>query len=346
MINEAELDELLSAVGSLADSGDAGGGAGGVRRTGDTRDGRVYVVSPEIVTAVKVTIVTGRPLLLSGPPGCGKSSLASYLARNLGLEYFEFTVTDGSDPQDLLWRMDTVRRFNDAQLGRLTADNGYAPLHKYLEPGPLWWCLSPETARRRGALPATGDQAEPATATAAVQLPGHEPTRRGAVLLIDEIDKADSSFCNGLLVPLGSRQFFVPPIDSLVDASDQQVPGSPIVIITTNNERDLPEAFVRRCVALSIPAPTPDKLVEIAYRHFDGHVLTTAAQQQIMTLADRMTGDDHRQMVGGQASTAEFLDLVQALLVLKIDLDSDEWATIERLVVEKREVRRSRLLEW
>lgn len=341
MTSEAELDELLTAVGGLADSTETGDG---LHRRGDTRDGRVYVVSAEIVTAVKVAIVTGRPLLLSGAPGCGKSSLASYLARNLGFRYFEFTVTDGADPQDLLWRMDTVRRFNDAQLGRLDSGNGRFPLHKYLEPGPLWWCLSPETARLRGVPPTASDQAIPATASA--QLPGHEPARRGAVLLIDEIDKADSSFSNGLLVPLGSRQFFVPPIDQLIDASDQQVLGSPLVIITTNNERDLPEAFVRRCVALSISPPTSDKLVEIAQRHFDHQALTPEVQQQIASLAERMTSGDHQQQTGKQASTAEFLDLVQALLVLKIDLGADEWAIVEQLIIEKRDVRSSRLLEW
>src|SRR5689334_23393016 len=97
----ATMKDLLTLVDNLHDVE-----ANGHPRLGDARDGRIYVVTPEIVTALKVAVVTGRPLLLSGPPGCGKSSLASYVARNLSLSYFEFTVTDDSDPRDLLWRMD------------------------------------------------------------------------------------------------------------------------------------------------------------------------------------------------------------------------------------------------
>lgn len=333
MSNESDLDAVLTAVQNLHDID-----AGGPERRGDLRDGRVYVVSPEIRTAVKVAIVTGRPLLLSGPPGCGKSSLASYVARNLGLAYYEFTVTDGAQPHELLWSVDTVRRLNDAQVGSLVGEDG---LHRYIEPGPLWWCLSPETARRRGAPAGTGSHPD---ARPPDQLPGHTPTRAGAVLLIDEIDKADSSFCNGLLVPLGSRQFFVSAIDTMVTAAQAQAPGSPIVMITTNNERDLPDAFVRRCVALSIPAPTAKKLVDVALRHFGDEATRPDTREQVTTLAERMAGEDGR--VGSAPSTAEFLDLVRTLLTLRIDIDGEEWGVVQQLIVEKRDVRGSRLLEW
>ncbi|MGK5529849.1 AAA family ATPase [Streptomyces sp. URMC 129] len=343
MSGESGLDELLAAVDGLPT---VPPDASGVPRRGDTRDGRVYVTSPEIVTAVKVALVTGRPLLLSGAPGCGKSSLAGYLARHLALDYFEFTVTDSADPQHLLWRMDTVRRLNDAQLGLLNAERGRDLAHPYLEPGPLWWSLSPETARLRGAPPGAAGPDGFVPAAPPVQLPDHTPARPGAVLLIDEIDKADSSFCNGLLVPLGSRQFFVPPIETLVRADEGRLPGSPIVLITTNNERDLPGAFVRRCVALSIPPPDADRLIEIAGRHFGGQDLPEEARQQIALLAKRVTGQEHREQTGRPASTAEFLDLVQTLLALGIGLDSEEWSTVEQLIIEKRDVRSSRLLEW
>ncbi|RCG30462.1 MoxR family ATPase [Sphaerisporangium album] len=342
MTDETLLDELLSAVDDMrdADSPEPSGAAS--TRRGDVRDGRVYVASELIRTAVKVAIVTGRPLLLSGAPGCGKSSLASYVARNLGLAYHEFTVTDGAQPQELLYSVDTVRRFNDAQLGHLRTRGGDGALNEYIEPGPLWWCLNPETARLRGAR----DGAAASTASPPLHLPGHTPGRPGAVLLIDEIDKADSSFCNGLLVPLGSRQFFVSAIDTLVTAAESQVPGSPLVMITTNNERDLPDAFIRRCVALSIPTPTQEKLVEVASRHFGGQAERPETRRQIEILAARMVGDQNGGDTAPQASIAEFLDLVQTLLSLKIDIDSEEWGVVQELIIEKRDVRGSRVLEW
>src|SRR6185437_12265424 len=269
------------------------------------------------------------------------SSLASYVARNLRLAYYEFTVTNTAQPQDLLWTVDTVRRLNDAQLGLLNSGTADGSINDYIEPGPLWWCFNPVTAQRRGTV---ANAAPRRPARPPVQLLGHSPARPGAVLLIDEIDKADSSFCNGLLVPLGSRQFFVSAIDTTVLADEALAPGSPIILITTNNERELPDAFVRRCVALSIPAPNEDKLVEIALRHFGPEAETPEARQQIAALAKRLTGGKMR--TASAPSTAEFLDLVRTLLSLKIGIDSTEWAIVEQLIIEKPDVRSSRVLEW
>lgn len=310
---------------------------------GDSRDGRVYVTSKEIRTALKVAMVTGRPLLLAGPPGCGKSSLASYIARNLGLRYHEFTVTENADPQDLLWRVDNVRRLNDANLGALVKEAHNTDIYRYLEPGPLWWCLSPETARRRGAPPDVARSADFIEAVPPSMLADHVATEPGAVLLIDEIDKADSAFCNGLLVPLGSRQFPVQPIGELVTPDEDQTPGSPIVLITTNNERDLPNAFIRRCIALTIPTPDANKLIEIAGVHFAAHELDEQTRTQIGHLAVKLTESDGNDT---QPSIAEFLDLVRTLLSLDIAIDSEEWKIVEQLVIEKKDVRGSRMIEW
>lgn len=340
MSNKTEIttDDVLGMVAELKDAASPG-----FDRHGDARDGAVYVLTPEIVTAVKVAVVTGRPLLLSGPPGCGKSSLASYIARNLRLEYYDFTVTDEAEAHDILWRLDTVQRLHDAQLASVKTGEKL-PVGDYIEPGPLWWSLDPESARRRGGAPDTFERPGFREAQPPRQNAIGTATHRGAVLLIDEIDKAESSFANSLLVPLGSRQFFVPVIGFLVDGRAQQFPGSPIVIITTNNERDLPEAFVRRCVALQIPSPTTEHLLATARAHFADAI--TPAVAQIEALAQRLTDPEHVERVGAQPSTGEFLDLVQTLLTLRIDVESEEWTIVEGLVIEKRDVRRSRIFEW
>jgi MoxR-like ATPase len=305
-------------------------------RRGDHRDGSVYAPTGEILTAVQVALITGRPLLLSGPPGCGKSSLASFLARRLSFAYYEFVVTDESEPQDLLWHIDSIRRLNDAQLGKI--EEGHADVSKYLAPGPLWWALDPQSAERRGDDGDSGPRATPP-----IHLPGYTPTRNGAVVLIDEIDKADSSFCNGLLVPLGSRQFYVPDIDVLVQNGGDRIEESPVIIITTNDERDLPEAFIRRCVVLAIPGPTAERLMEIAQLHFPVLDANYELRQQAENLSKRF---DVRVEERAHASTAEFLDLIEVLVTMDVSPDSAEWRLVERLVVEKQSVRRVALSRW
>ncbi|SDH38906.1 AAA domain (dynein-related subfamily) [Lentzea fradiae] len=299
----------------------------GATRHGDSRAGDVYILTPEIETAVKVAVLTGRPLLLGGPPGCGKSSLASFLARKLGVGYHEFVATEDSRPSDLIWRLDAVRRLGDANATTLTGRTSRESTAPYVEPGPLWWALDPESARKRG-FPglAESDHAAPPDL-----LPGHEPARDGAVLLIDEIDKADAAFCNGLLVPLGSRQAFVGPLDFTVRVPTGAPAWSPLTIITTNNERDLPEAFLRRCLVLRLPAPDADRLVEIVHEHFGRS--SEPIEQLVRDLAEEVT----QPQSGRPVSTAEFLDLVKVLRHLGQtgDLDGGMLEMLKRITLDK-----------
>src|SRR5262245_26922047 len=109
----------------------------------DRRDGRVYVMPEEVELAVDVALATGRPLLLRGEPGSGKSSLAAYLARMRGWRYYEHVVTSRTKAEDLLWTYDHVRRLSDAQV----RDKGTALVDQhYVTPGPLWWAFDPASA--------------------------------------------------------------------------------------------------------------------------------------------------------------------------------------------------------
>src|SRR5688572_26659454 len=128
----------------------------------DRRDGRIYHYDDRLHLAVELALATGRPLLLRGEPGSGKSSLAAYVARNLQYRYYEHTVTSQTNATDLLWRFDLVRRLADAQArAGLVASrplNDYA----YIEPGALWWVFNRETATQRGWEPGNGDPPNPA----------------------------------------------------------------------------------------------------------------------------------------------------------------------------------------
>ncbi|MFH9613201.1 AAA family ATPase [Streptomyces pratensis] len=325
------LAGLLTAVANMADVPQHP-----QPRKGDRRDGSVYSPTPEIITAVQVALITGRPLLLAGPPGCGKSSLAGFVARTLDFAYLEFVVTDESSPQDLLWNVDVIARLRDAQLAPEGGE--VPPLNDYIDPGPLWWALDPASAGRRGADKAV-EVGRPCRMP--VHLKDYTPQGAGAVLLIDEIDKAESSFCNGLLVPLGSRQFHVPDIDEGVENGGDRAPESPLVIITTNGERDLPEAFVRRCVVLAVEGPDAERLEEIAGLHFPAVRADAALLERVGQLARRFeTGAKEH------ASTAEFLDLVSVMLTMGGNADSEQWKLVERLVVEKPSVRKSLFTSW
>jgi MoxR-like ATPase len=274
----------------------------------------VYVYfHPDIELAINVALATRRPLLLSGPSGCGKSCLARNVALTLGRRYYEFVVTARSEARDLLWGFDALHRLNDAQ----ARTRKLKPDQSYVEPGRLWWALDPESASWRGTergIPAEERANDPS------EMPGDN-----AVLLIDEIDKADPDFPNNLLVPLGSFQFFVESARYLVNGQ-----RTPLVLITTNRERELPRAFLRRCVTLEIPALGIPELVEVAIA-----VLSQGDRDEGLfhKVAERVTALKKESREG--VSTAEFLDTVRACLSLKIDPESEDFQRLSKVTLEK-----------
>lgn len=279
--------------------------AGTSRR--DRRDGAVYVWNEDLELAVNIAIATERPLLVRGPSGTGKSSLAASLAVAENWKYYEQVVSSATEAQHFLWRFETLQRLSDAQAGAMR------PAVHYVSPGVLWWAFDPKGARSYGTDPN--------------RFPKNQDRR--AVVLIDEIDKADPDVPNNLLVPLGSLEFTVS------DAADAVVKAvvPPIVVITTNDERELPNAFTRRCVVVKLEPPDRKTLLQIAAAHFgpDRDLL----YEQIADSLDAIAAakKSHGLPV---PSTAEYLDAIATCRDLGVAPGAHAtWRAVERAVFLK-----------
>lgn len=230
-----------------------------------------------------------RPLLVRGEAGCGKSQIARAAAHHLKTQLLYEVIHPRFEALDLLYRFDAIARLADAQHQGIDPDS-----KKYNQEGKLWQAM--EVSRKQN---------------------------KPAVLLIDEIDKADADVPNALLDVLGNRSFQVP---HLIDEKTKQVrivsadpDHMPLMIITTNEERELPAAFVRRCAVLNLSPPKEDgdtRAFEVwlvqrgsVHRHLvvDDDVRREAARQVV---ADRKAA----QSVGySKVGLAEYMDLLTAL---------------------------------
>jgi MoxR-like ATPase len=282
---------------------------------GDRRDGMDYVFSEEIVLAVNVALATKRPLLITGPSGAGKSSLARAIAQTLGSKYYEVVVTSRSQANDLLWTLDPIRRLADAQAGVLKSD-----VAEYIQPGVLWWAFDSEDAGRRGGnLRSNGMPQDPALQDLATF---------NSVILIDEIDKADPDMPNGLLVPLGSLQFNIPELCHTVRAKTP-----PLIVITTNEERELSKPFLRRCVTLNLPSATREQLIQIASARFG-----TTNNALHVAIADLLLPKDNPTSSSSSPniSAAEYIDAINACTNLGITEPTSNhpaWTQVQKIVL-------------
>ena len=273
---------------------------------------RAHEFDERSIAAVNTALAAQRPLLVRGEPGVGKTQLAEAVAIELQRAYYPFTVDSRTESRDLLWRFDAVARLAQAQLyaalgqqDNVDVAHELAP-QRFVRPGPLWWAFDDESALR-----ASGDEATPLDQGENAAWQAH-----GWVLLIDEIDKAESDVPNGLLEALGARQFT--PLEHKEPVVNTGI--TPLIIITTNEERVLPDAFVRRCLVLQLALPRDDNrlmafLQQRGQAHFGDRttdeVLREAARQLV---ADR-TATEAAQLspLPGQA---EYLDLVRAVVNL------------------------------
>lgn len=282
-----------------------------VSEVGDQRGGAIYVYSEKVKLAVRVALVTGRPLLVRGAPGWGKSSLAGAVAKHMNWRYLEKVISSRTQARDLMSELDLVRRLSDAQGGK-GIDGDW---RRYIRPGVLWKAFDPVGAdlQERYFAGGTTDGAEQAASGQ-----GAEPVKP-AVVLLDEMDKADPDVPNNLLVALGSLQF---DVDEIGPPAVKALPEAvPLIIVTTNDERDLPRAFLRRCVEIQLPAldgadddgsQRKKLLVEIGAQHLGDELDRTFVQ----TIADIIV-DQARNAPADDGLTipspAEFIDTLRAV---------------------------------
>jgi MoxR-like ATPase len=288
-----------------------------------TEDHEAYVFRDNHITnAINVAMAARRPLLVTGPPGSGKSSLALAVALEKKRTYVDRVITSRTELADLTAGFDAVRRLSDAQLHRLLPD------WAYVEPGVLWWAFAPESASTRGGH-------EPAELTddqKAALPPVHDPrqaaqaARQDVVVLLDEIDKAEPDLPNDLLGPLDTLGFEAPGVGSIKATHDV------FVVITSNGERRLPPAFLRRCAQLELQPADKNFFVAVANAHFGVRpdTLYRKVASDFIRYQKAARRRDRR-----EPSTAEFLDTVRACLRFDVVPGSPGWLAIAEVALWK-----------
>jgi len=266
------------------------------------KDPAGYRAGDDLVRAVEVALALGMPLLVTGDPGTGKTQLAYRMAAEFGIdEVLRFDTKSSSQAPELFYQFDAIRRFAQAQLDA-TAGREPMPARQFVR----WQALGTAILRTRDAawMRSKLGSAE-----------GHVgPTR--SVVLIDEIDKAPRDFPNDLLNQIENREFYVPELDQTFDADPA---FAPVVVITSNSEKQLPEAFLRRCVYHHIEFPKDHgELQQILGARLQRLTLPTKVQQDAVNLFFAVREDKR---FSRAPSTSELLDWLRALAIAKIDPD-------------------------
>lgn len=291
------------------------------------RDGlpeAVHVLDEDSILAVNAALATRRPLLVRGEPGTGKSQLARAAAEALGRAFVPHAVDGRTETRDLLWSVDAVARLAEAQIMGALHHVEHDEVRRridiieFVQPGALWWAFDWASAQA---------QAQRAGADVPVVPEGWTP-ERGAVVLVDEIDKADSAIPNGLLDALGHGRFEVPGRAPV--ALDRARP--PLLVITTNEERALPDAFLRRCLVLHLALPIDagaltKALIVRARAHFPTCAIAVLERAAALLANDR---DELRRQDLAPPGLAEYIDLVRAVTEQRTE-ETEQLALLERI---------------
>lgn len=236
-----------------------------------------YVATDDLKLAVNAAVTLQRPLLIKGEPGTGKTMLAEEVASALNLPLLQWHIKSTTKAQQGLYEYDAVSRLRDSQLAGVEGSDRVRDINNYIVKGVLWQAFTAE---------------------------------QPVALLIDEIDKADIEFPNDLLRELDRMEFHVYETRELVKARHR-----PLVFITSNNEKELPDAFLRRCFFHYISFPEPDTMRRIVEVHFPG------LKQELLAAALK-SFYDVRGLPGlkKKPSTSELLDWLKLLVAEDIPL--------------------------
>jgi MoxR-like ATPase len=238
-----------------------------------------YVATQDLMLAVNAAIQLQRPLLVKGEPGTGKTMLAEEVSEALGMPLLQWHIKSTTKAQQGLYEYDAVSRLRDSQMADDDSQARVKHIENYILKGVLWQAFTAETP---------------------------------VALLIDEIDKADIEFPNDLLRELDRMEFYCYETRQLIKAKTR-----PLVFITSNNEKELPDAFLRRCFFHYIKFPDADTMRQIVQVHFP------TLKQDLLTVAMK-TFYDIRNLPGlkKKPSTSELIDWLKLLVAEDIPLEA------------------------
>ncbi|MFN3303265.1 MAG: AAA family ATPase [Roseateles sp.] len=238
-----------------------------------------YVATADLMLAVNAAATLQRPLLIKGEPGTGKTMLAEEVAGALGMPLLQWHIKSTTKAQQGLYEYDAVSRLRDSQLAGIEGSERVRHIENYIVKGVLWQAFESDVP---------------------------------VVLLIDEIDKADIEFPNDLLREIDRMEFYVYETRQLVKAKHR-----PLVFITSNNEKELPDAFLRRCFFHYIRFPDAETMQKIVQVHFP-------TLKQDLLAAALKNFYDVRNLPGlkKKPSTSELIDWLKLLLAEDVPVEA------------------------